>query len=114
MASSDKFRRRVRTKYKSAFVLHADVAALLDSVIAQQTHLRTDVARAFDMLMVQACMAHESVRCLAVRALVEDAATITRRLLEIAVQAGYIMAPPTVRARRERARKYLLFLWKSF
>jgi hypothetical protein len=46
--------------------------------------------------------------------MVEDAATIARRLLELSVQAVYIAADDEPRVCRRRAGSYLAFLWRKF
>ena len=68
---------------------------------------------AIDMLMTQAYKAHLSVRLLAEHAHVEDAATITRRLLELAVQTVYIGEESESDERLSRAGQYLAHLWEN-
>ncbi len=115
MQSPEAFRAAVRAKHSAAFSLHRDVAALLETAIEQPRHLLVDdvVSRAADMLMVQAYKAHGSVYFLAVRAHVEDAATITRRLLEIAVQLTYIAGHGDPEVHRQRAGQFLAYFWES-
>ena len=111
MQSPEKFRATIRTKYPDAFALHRDVAAVLEYAVKQPRQLADTVARAADMLMVQAYKAHTSVYFLAVRAHVEDAATITRRLLEIAAQTLYIAGVSDPEVCQQRAGRYLAHLW---
>ena len=54
-----------------------------------------------------------SVYILSIRALTEDAATLTRRLLEIAVTAGYITCSDSPAERAQRAGCYLSRLWQE-
>ncbi len=111
--SPEEFRDAMRGKYREAFSLHRDVATVLEHAIGQPRRLADEVARAADMLMIQAYKAHASVYFLAVRAQVEDAATIVRRLLEIAVQAIYITGDSDPGVRNERAGRFLARLWAS-
>lgn len=103
MQLAEEFRAAIRAKYPQAFSFHRDVATVLEQAIAKPCHLTNEVARTADMLMVQAYKAHVSVYFLAVRALIEDAATITRRLLEIAVQTVYITGDSDSAECRHRA-----------
>jgi hypothetical protein len=103
MQSPKEFRTAIRTKYPEAFLLHHNVAAALEPAIEKPHRLADEVTRATDMLMVQAYKAHASVYLLAVRAQVEDAATITRRLLEIAVQTIFITGDSDTEVRKQRA-----------
>lgn len=103
----------IRAKYRDAFSLHRDVATTLESAVRRTRRLADGVSRAADMLMVQGYKAHGSVYLLAVRAQVEDAATITRKLLEIAVQTIYITADDNADVCRQRAGRYLAYLWNS-
>jgi hypothetical protein len=113
MKLPEEFRAAIRAKYPHAFSFHRDVAIVLEESIAKPRHLVDEVARTADMLMVQAYKAHASVYFLAVRALIEDAATITRRLLEIAVQAVYITGESDPAESKQRAGRYLAYLWYS-
>ncbi len=103
MQSPEEFRAAIRAKYPEEFLLCQDVAAILEQAVKQPRRLVNEVARVADMLMVQAYKAHASVYFLAVRAQIEDAATITRRLLEIAVQAIYITGDSDPEVCKQRA-----------
>lgn len=113
MQSPEEFRAAIRAKYPEEFLLCQDVAAILEQAVKQPRRLVNEVARVADMLMVQAYKAHASVYFLAVRAQIEDAATITRRLLEIAVQAIYITGDSDPEVCKQRAGRYLAHLWAS-
>jgi hypothetical protein len=65
------------------------------------------------MLMIQAYKAHLSVLLLAQDGHIEDAATICRRLLELAIQAIYIGADDTESVRIERASRFVADLWDN-
>jgi hypothetical protein len=58
MQSPEEFRTAIRAKYPEAFAFHRDVAAILERAIQQPRRLTDEVARATDMLMVQAYKAH--------------------------------------------------------
>src|SRR5687768_8783561 len=84
------FRARIRERYKRQFEVHQAVAARVERAYQEHRQLVDPIHLAIDMLMTQAYKAHLSVRILAEHAHVEDAATISRRLLEISVQTVYI------------------------
>jgi Family of unknown function (DUF5677) len=105
------FRARIQAKYAAEFGLCFEILNTLEQAYQQRISLPTDVHRTLDMLMLQSCRAYSSVYLLAVRAHIEDAAIITRRLMEIAVHAGYVIEPPDESGQRERARRYLAVLW---
>jgi hypothetical protein len=105
------FRARIQAKYAAEFGLYFEILNILEQAYRQQVSLPTDVHRTVDMLMLQSCRAYSSIYLLAVPAHIEDAAIITRRLMEIAVHAGFIIEPPDESGQRERARKYLVGLW---
>jgi hypothetical protein len=62
-----------------------------------------------DILFVEAFKSHGSLYVLCVRGHGEDAATILRRLLEIALQVGYLAADPS--SHQDRAERYLAWFW---
>lgn len=90
MVTPDEFRRQITVKYRPAFELHSDVEQVMQAAATTPRGLPDEVSRAVDMLFIQAFKAHLSVGELAELALVEDAATIVRRLLELGIQAVYI------------------------
>jgi hypothetical protein len=67
-----------------------------------------------DMLIIQGYKAHLSVCLLSEHGMIEDAATIARRLLELSVQAVYSAADDNPKVCQRRAGSYLAFLWRKF
>lgn len=114
MPTAEEFAEAVRKKYRSAFDLHGELAQLLQDTAVKSRYLPDLVARATDMLFVQGFKAHQSVYFLCSQALVEDAATIVRRLLELFVQAIYIARDSEESERTQRAGMYLAFLWHEW
>jgi hypothetical protein len=112
--SPAEFARSVRLRHSSAFRRHREVALLLQDAVARRRPHQDIVARAVDMLFVQAFKAHHAVYELASYALVEDTATIVRRLLELAIQAVYISRDSEEATRLDRAGKFLAFLWHKW
>jgi len=104
----------VREAHSSAFALHSETAILLEDAMTTPHPHKDELGLTLDMLFVQGHKAHISVMRLAELALVEDAATITRRLLELSIQAAYITEPPDDKGRRRRAGMYLAFMWRQF
>ena len=71
------------------------------------------VKTALDFLFVQAYKAHDAVAILAAEGLVEDGSTVTRRLLELGIQAVYIGADSEPLECQSRAGRFLAFLWRE-
>jgi hypothetical protein len=70
----------------------------------------TSCSAALDMPFVQGFKAHVSTYQLATLAQVEDAATIIRQSLEVAVQA-ICLGRGSSKERRKRGGRFLAFLW---
>ena len=109
--SPEEFRRRVEEKYPSEVDLARHVWKTLESGVRADRYASDLVQRGLDMLFVQCFKAHVSTYQLAILAQVEDAATIIRRSLELAVQAVYIGRESSEEERRKRAGRFLAFLW---
>jgi len=105
------FRARLRSRFKTAYELHRDVAHFLEPAVATPRKLVDEIHLALDMLLVQAYKAHLSVLRVADLGHMEDAATLARRLLELAVTAGYLGVAGTPTERQRRAVRYLADLW---
>jgi hypothetical protein len=108
------FQRAVIDKYRPHFDLHWRVRETLEAAFAQDRYLDQLVTRAIDMLFLQCFKAHVSTFELASLAQVEDAATIVRRLLELAAQAHYIGLHPDAEERERRAGAFLAFIWMKW
>jgi hypothetical protein len=108
------FRAMVRAAHAVAFTLHRDVAVTLeDAIIISRPH-SNEMSIVLDMHMIQAYKAHLSVCLLCEHGMIEDAATITRRLLELSIQTVYIAAEDDPKVCQRRAGSYLAFLWRKF
>lgn len=105
------FRQAVIDRYLPHFDLHWRIRETLESAMAQDRYLHELVPRALDMLFLQCFKAHVSTYELAALAQVEDAATIVRRLLELAAQAHFIGLHPDADERDRRAGTFLAFMW---
>jgi hypothetical protein len=108
------FKEKVRRAHAVAFQLHLDTGELVEAALLTAHDYPNEIALVLDMLLLQGYKAHMSVMLLCDHALVEDAATITRRLLELSVQAAYITAPSSEPERQRRAGRYLAFIWRRF
>jgi len=109
----DRFQAEVRRRHRPAFILCEDVVATLKHAISKPRRLSRAVPRAFELLMYQAHKSLLATCALSSRALTEDASTLTRRLLEIAVTAGYIAYGTSADERDRRAGCYLSQLWNE-
>lgn len=94
---------RHRAAFDLWFVVHQ---TLEDAVIGDR---KTDTAfrRALDLLFIQAFKSHGSLYSLCVLGHCEDAATIARRILEIALQIGYLDSEDA--EQENRGRQYLAY-----
>lgn len=108
------FQQAVFDKYRPYFDVHWRVRETVESALAQDRYLDQLVTRAIDMLFLQCCEAHVSTFELASLAQVEDAATIVRRLLDLAAQAHYIALPTDAEERERRAGAFLAFMWMKW
>jgi hypothetical protein len=113
MDFSDAFRNEVRAEHSDAFQLAHDVSRAVGDAVIRPVIIDGEIGRALDMLMQQGWRAHLSVQALAERRLTEDAATISRRLLELAIHAGYIASIDEYAIRLDRARRFLARFWQS-
>jgi hypothetical protein len=107
------YRKKVIAAHPAAFALHTEVAGTLQEAIEVPRAHPTDVHIVLDMLMLQAGKAHAAVSILAQHGLMEDTATIARRLMELGVQAVYIGAESEDKERQKRAGTYLAFMWRQ-
>ncbi len=105
------FRREVRAAAQEAFSLHGEIARTLADEAVRPRHLPHERAEAIEMIMQQGWQAHASVAVLLERLFFKDAIVITRRLLELSIQAAYILAPATIEEQSDRARRFLARLW---
>src|SRR5689334_17959727 len=113
LGSEEAYRSDVRRRYAKAFELHRTALELIKPAVGSERRLESVVHVTLDMLMTQAYKTHYAVSVLAERGHVEDAATLTRRLMELAVQAVYIGAESEDDIRVRRAGAYLAHLWRS-
>lgn len=115
LAEPHEFRAQILAEYPDDFARFRDVLATLEHAIGSQesVQLSTELHRAMDMIMLQAYKSLCSVYVLVVRAHFEDAATICRRLMELAAQAGYIVEIEEDAEQNRRAGGYLASLWEA-
>lgn len=109
-----RFRKKVRDMHAPAFSKHLAVARQLEAAYLDAAHGTDVVSIVLDMLLLQGYKSHLSVPVLCEHGFVEDAATITRRLLELSVQAVYIGGDDQATTCERRAGRYLAHLWRKF
>lgn len=107
------YKRRVRSRHRAAFDFFSDVSTTLEEAITTPHTRSSVVSTALDMLVLQCSKAHSSVAILAQHGLMEDTATIARRLLELSVLTVWIGAEDDVKARDKKAGSYLAFMWRQ-
>jgi hypothetical protein len=99
--------------HRGAFDLHTAVAVALEGAVIRPRAHPTIIHIVLDMLMLQGLKSHATVSLLSQHGLMEDTATIARRLLELSVQAVYIGAESEQPEQLRRAGRYLAFLWRQ-
>lgn len=107
------YRKRIVRTYQREFTLHARVASTLETALLSSRPFPTNSHLVLDMLMVQCLKAHATVSLLTQHGLMEDSSTITRRLLELSVQAVYIGMEEDDKIRNRRSGAYLAFMWRQ-
>ena len=107
------YRAKVMAAHRPAFDLFTEVAGALESAITVTRRHPALADMVLDMLMLQAFKAYGAVALLAQHGLMEDSATIARRLLELSVQAVFVSAESEERLRERKAGRYLSFMWRQ-
>jgi ferredoxin-thioredoxin reductase catalytic subunit len=102
--SAREFRARVIAENKPAFDLWVETCRLLEDNIELPRKLKCPADFAFDLLFLQVYKSMCSIYILAVRGHQEDAFTVLRRLLELAVQLRYLnnAQPGEINTRAEK------------
>jgi hypothetical protein len=108
MTPSD-FKARMIERHRPSFDLWRRCHELLELGIPLSRDVSLPYQRALDILFVQQFKSHGSLYFLCVHGHGEDAATILRRMLEIAFQADYLCGD--LGQRDSRAEKYLAWFW---
>ena len=91
MESNAAAKKATLTRHNAAFGLWLFVHQTLEDVVIRDRDIYSSFARALDHLFIQAFKSHGSLYLLCVHGHCEDAATIARRIFEIALQMGYII-----------------------
>jgi hypothetical protein len=102
-------KKRTIERHRGAMGLWRLVHETLEEVVIRDRQHRRPFERALDLLFIQAFKSHGSLYSLCVIGHCEDAATIARRILELALQAGYLDAEELERDRR--GSEYLAYFW---
>jgi hypothetical protein len=97
------------TRHKAAFGLWLLIHQTLEDVVIRDRNPKTSFAKALDLLFIQAFKSHGSLYPLCVLGHGEDAATIARRIFEIALQVGYLDSEEP--ERENRGRQYLAYFF---
>ena len=109
----DLFRQQVIEAHRPAFELHSKIAATFEAAIGNSRRHPQLVDLVLDMLMLQAHKSYGAVALLGQHGLLEDTATISRRMMELGVQAVYIGAQSDRQLGERRAGMYLAFMWRN-
>ena len=111
--SSAEHRERIVLCYPDELRIWKATSALFRQGIGTTRSFTSNLHLALDMLMLQGVNTHSSVALVAQHGLVEDGATLARRLLELSVQAVYIGGESDPDIRSEKVGRYLVYLWRS-
>jgi len=96
-------------RHKAAFGLWLLLHQTLEDVVIRDRNPSTSFTRALDLLFIQAFKSQGSLYPLCVLGHCEDAATIARRIFEIALQIGYLDSEEP--ERENRGRQYLAYFY---
>lgn len=107
------YRAAVRERHKAWFQYHHLVARKLEAAVQQEREYPSHVHLVMDMLMLQGLKSHAAVSLLAQHGLMEDTASAARRLMELAIQAGYIGLEANETDRKRRAGRLAAFMWRG-
>lgn len=96
-------------RHRAAFDFWCLVHETLEQVVVRNRNHKGSFERSLDLLFIQAFKSHGSLYSLCVLGHCEDAATIARRILEIALQVGYLESEEG--ERENRGKHYLAYFW---
>jgi hypothetical protein len=105
------WKKQILGRHRPAFNAWLRLARLLEEAVVKGRKLDTAFDRALDIFFVEAFKSHQSLYSLCVLGHVEDAATIARRLFEIALQVDYLCSEETERG--ERGARFLAHFWHN-
>jgi hypothetical protein len=104
-------KKQMLERHRPAFNLWFRVAQLLEDVVVRDRRHDSAFGRALDLFFLEAFKSHQSLYPLCVMGHGEDAATIARRLFEIALQVGYLCSEDL--RREERGEMFLAHFWHN-
>jgi hypothetical protein len=96
-------------RHRAGFDLWRLVHETLEDVVIRDRNQQQSFERALDLLFIQGFKSHGSLYSLCVLGHCEDAATIARRIFEIALQVGYLDSEEP--ERENRGNQYLAYFW---
>jgi hypothetical protein len=96
-------------RHKSALNLWLLVHQILEDAVIRDRDVQSSFLRALDHLFIQAFKSHGSLYSLCVIGHCEDAATVARRIFEVALQVGYLDSEES--ERENRGREYLAYFF---
>lgn len=109
MQSNAAAKKATLMRHRAAFNLWLFVHQTLEGIVIRDRNVQSCLARALDHLFIQAFKSHGSLYSLCILGHCEDAATIARRILEIALQVGYLDCEES--EREKRGREYLAYFF---
>jgi hypothetical protein len=104
-------KKQMLDRHRPAFDVWLRLAQPMEEAVVKERTLNSAFARALDLLFIEAFKSHQSLYPLCVMGHGEDAATIARRLFEIALQVGYLSSEK--RRREERGGAFLAYFWHN-
>jgi hypothetical protein len=110
-AQNESFRKQMLDQHRHAFDIYLCLAQLMEAAVAKERNLHSSFAVALDLLFIMAFKSYQALYLLCVNGLGEDAATITRRLFEVALQVEFLSSDVT--SREERGEQYIAHFWHN-
>lgn len=103
------FKKQMLDKHRPAFEVWLHCAQLLEESVVIERRLDSAFARALDLFFIEMFKSHQSLYPLCVMGHGDDAATIARRLFEIALQVGYLCSAES----EQRGAIFLAHFWHT-
>lgn len=108
-----RYRAKVRSEHSRAFGLHQRVTEFLEAALLSSPGKSSVIDFALDLVMHQSYLTHSGVALLVEHGMQIEAATLTRRQLELAIMAVYFGGAQSGKSGRRRAGKYMSWLWRN-
>jgi hypothetical protein len=107
-------REYLRTTHPEALDLLQSLVRIFDEALKSKGRPADNFSLVFDTILFQALQSAESVLLLVENGLLDDALTVTRRLMELEIHSRWILADGDATSRDKRIREHLEITMNSF